>query len=461
MLFEDLKEYGPLNSKVIQDYINISNLHEYLRDYKKALDNHNQALKSLKQIHKEMHPSVAIILSDIGRLNSKMGSNEEGLKHCTEAYDFLVKNFGQSHPEVLVTLNDMGDINYRLFQYQEALRIYDQLLTLYSERGGLNQRAIALNLNKKGSVYLEIKDFKKAIEHFEKAYGILSNVYGSQSHPELSIILDDMALAYEVSGSKDKALEFYLKALEINEKFELERPESKLHSFNQIGRLYSRIGTHDKAIEYFEKALEFAQTSLKSNPCLAGTEYSILAICYERMGNLDKALEDIEKAIQIEGKYKGETTKDFALNLSHKGRFMALKGSVLEGLTICNEALAIMEKIGALNTPEGGRINHDIGRCYIIKGDLRKAQRCLHKGVKSLEKTLGSDELFLGYCLKDAAEVEFKLGNRAIGRALLKNTFKIFKHFLGKDNQVVQDSVRLGEEWEKQGLMEKSHTKMF
>jgi len=459
LLISDLKAYGPTDAKIISDYINISNLYEYLHNYNKALEYQNQALDALRQIHNTMHPSVAIVLSDIARLNSKLGNNEEGLKHATQAYNILCQFLGSNHPEVLVTLNDMGDINYRLHQYEEALKIYDQLLNLYIEKEAENQRLVAVCLNKKGSVYLEIKEFDQAIQHFDRAYGILKDVYKSHNHPELSIILDDMALAYEVSGDKDKALEIYHQALVINEEFAQDRPEAKLNSFNQIGRLYSRMGNHDQAIEYFEKALKFAKANFAIDPSIIASEYSILAICYERMNNLDKALEYISKALEIETQ-KGGESKEVALSLSHKGRFLALKGSLDEGLELCNNALEIIVRIDPSNIAETGRIYHDIGRCYILKEDIKVAHGFLQKSKKLLEKTHGSDELFLGFCLKDVAEVEFKLGNKVKARELLKNAFKIFKYFLGKDNQVVQDSIRLGEEWEKNALIEKSHTKM-
>jgi len=458
LLIADLKIYDPADPKIISDYINISNLYEYLHNYNKALEYQNQALGALKQIHPEMHPSIAIIISDIARLNSKLGNNEEGLKHSTQAYEILCQFLGPNHGEVLVTLNDMGDINYRLHKYEEALKIYEQLLNVYMEKGE-NQRLIAVCLNKKGSVYLEMKDFEQAIKHFDQAYGILKDVYKSHNHPELSIILDDMALAYEVSGDKEKALEIYQQALTINEEFAEDRPEAKLNSFNQIGRLYSRIGSHDQAIEFFEKALEFAKAHLAIDPSIVASEYSILAICYERMNNLDKALEYITKAIEIESQ-KGGQNKETALSLSHKGRFLAMKGSLDEGLELCNQALELILRVEPSNIAETGRIYHDVGRCYILKGDVRKAHGYLQKSKKLLEKTHGSDELFLGYLLKDVAEVEFKLGNRTKARELLKNAFKIFKYFLGKDNQVVQDAIRLGEDWEKSALIEKAHTKL-
>jgi len=460
ILMHDLKRYGPLDKKIIADYYNISNLYENLHDYKKALEYQKQSLDTMKKMDAAMHPSIAMVMSDIARLNSKLGNNEEGLKNMQQAYEILCKYFGPTHSEVLLTLNDLGDINFRMNRYEEALQIYDKILKVYEETNGVNQRTFAVTLNKKGSVYLEMKDFKKAIEHFEKAYEILKNVYQSQSHPELSIILDDMALAYEVSGEKDKALELYLQALEINEKFAQDRPEAKLNSFNQIGRLNSRIGNYDQAIEYFEKALNFAKSNLSTDQSLIANEYSILALCYERMNNLDKALEDISKSIEIEFQAKGGESKEAALSLSHKGRFLALKGQNEEGLKLCNEALEIIQRVAPNNVSETGRINHDIGRCYILGGDIRKARGYIRTAKLLLEKTHGSDELFLGFCLKDAAEVEFNLGNRTIARELLKNAFKIFKYFLGKDNQVVIDTIRLDEEWEKFGLMDKSHTKL-
>lgn len=184
----------------------------------------------------------------MGRIYSKIGDNETGLRFCMEALDVMRVQYGDHHPEVLVTMNDIADIHFRMKNFKEAQKMFEKLISQYTSIGGENQRSVAVVLNKLGSVYSESEDFERAIECFEKGIKILNIVNNNKIHPELAILAEDLAGAYETKGDKEKALYWYEEAYKINNEFASERPLPKVNSLNKLGRTYSRLGNMDKAI---------------------------------------------------------------------------------------------------------------------------------------------------------------------------------------------------------------------
>ncbi len=61
-----------------------------------------------------------------------------------------------------------------------------------------------------------------------------------------------MTLVYQQWGKPEMALEYFQKALDIDE--ELKDIRGKATRFNNIGDVYKHSGESDKALEYFQKA---------------------------------------------------------------------------------------------------------------------------------------------------------------------------------------------------------------
>jgi tetratricopeptide (TPR) repeat protein len=66
-------------------------------------------------------------------------------------------------------------------------------------------------------------------------------------------------------GEYSKAVSFYEKSLEIQQKIFLSNHPDFAQSFNNIGFVYSNTGERSKALSYFKHALGIFENSLLSN----------------------------------------------------------------------------------------------------------------------------------------------------------------------------------------------------
>ena len=69
----------------------------------------------------------------------------------------------------------------------------------------------------------------------------------------LATTLNNIGLVYDRMGQRDKALEYYNKALPISE--EVGDRGGLATTLNNIGLVYNKMGQRDKALEYYNKAL--------------------------------------------------------------------------------------------------------------------------------------------------------------------------------------------------------------
>src|ERR1700739_733673 len=86
-----------------------------------------------------------------------------------------------------------------------------------------------------------------------------------------------IGVAYENKGNYPKALEYYLKALKINE--ERENKNGIANCYNDIGVVYEIQSEYSKALEYYFKALKIREEKANKKG---------MANCYNNIANVYK-----------------------------------------------------------------------------------------------------------------------------------------------------------------------------
>ncbi len=78
---------------------------------------------------------------------------------------------------------------------------------------------------------------------------------------------------YDAQGAYPQALEYYDKALAIDEKVHGKEHPYTATSYNNIGSMYYQWGKYPEALEYLEKALKIRKAKLGDNhPDTIGTQ---------------------------------------------------------------------------------------------------------------------------------------------------------------------------------------------
>ncbi|MEZ4907844.1 MAG: tetratricopeptide repeat protein [Saprospiraceae bacterium] len=167
-------------------------------------------------------------------------------KMLNEAIGYLDKAL-KIHPQYINALLLKSNAEYFLKNYENAIEGYEKILAKvpnYSDA----QRNLSIALRDAGKYYGEQKnDLKKAIFYLQKSYNINSDDYET-------VRLFGIANAF--SGNNDKALELFLKAVQL-------QPDNA-GAYVNLGNLYYNIGDRVNGKKYHDKALSLNPDIFKS-----------------------------------------------------------------------------------------------------------------------------------------------------------------------------------------------------
>jgi tetratricopeptide (TPR) repeat protein len=263
------------------------------------------------------------------------------------------------------------------FQDKEELlrrkRINEHLLEKVRDREGK-----AKILGELGVIFYYSGELEKALEYYEKALELEEELEIKEG---IASILGNIGIVYSTRGELDKALEYYRKVLKLYE--ELGIKEGMAIAIGNIGTIYQIKGELDKALEYYEKALKLHEELGRKREM--GANLGNIGVVHGIKGELDKALEYHEKALKLHEELGGK--KGMAIALVNIGIVYRIKGEFDKASEYYEKALELDEELGRKEGMAIALVN--IGGVYQDKGELEKALDYFEKGLK-IFKDMGS-----------------------------------------------------------------------
>src|SRR5258706_2819495 len=181
----------------------------------------------------------------------------------------------------------------------------------------------------------------------EQALQILSS---TSFHREEGAIKSLFAQTYNnhgiynhIKGDYLKALDYYLKALKIDE--ELSNKTGIVKELNNIGIVYWNQSDYPKALDYYLKALKIDEELGDENGIASGL--GNIGIVYSYQADYPKALDYYLKALQMEEKL-GDENK-IAIVLGNIGTLYTKTGKFKEANVKLKKAIELDDSIGAKN----------------------------------------------------------------------------------------------------------------
>ncbi len=230
-------------------------------------------------------------------------------------------------------------------------------------------------LNDLGLIYYHLGELDKALEYFMKALEIGKEIGYKKI---IAAIYLNIGNVYRIRGELDTAIEYYNKALKMSE--ELGHKYGMAISYLNIGNIYSMEWKFDRALEYYNKAIKIGK-EIKDK--------EIIAAGYTNIGNinmmrnkLDKAMDYYNKAMKIctELGYKEIISVIYA----NIGDIYNKKGELDKAIEYYNKAIELDRTIGDI---EGMAIVYrNIGGIYLLKGELDKALEYYNKALELFNK---------------------------------------------------------------------------
>ena len=300
-------------------------LHIYLGEYDMAISYSEQSLKSFKQINDKR--GIAKSMNSLGIIYKRRSNYEKSL------------NYLQQSLNILENLNDSSLI----------ASILKNLSLLYQNLGNFNKASEFLLRNIK--ILKELNDFKK----LTKSYMSLGNIYVrkgkytealfyykkslalTKSTRSKSLLLNNIADAYESLGRYDDAFVYYKEALKI--KKALKNKEALINSYRGLGNILIIKGKFNEGEKYLLKGLALAKAL--GNLSRIQKTLSCLQSAYEQKGLYKKSLYYMkmhniiqdsiynktyaEKIATLEKKYETEKQKQQIANLEKDYRIQHLE----------------------------------------------------------------------------------------------------------------------------------------
>ena len=130
------KHYGQEHLEVATTLTNLGNTYRELKDYEKAKELFERALKTLERHYGQDHFGVAITLTNLGNVYGDLGDFDWAKEIIERAVNIDVKHFGEDDVEVAMTLRNLAMTHGKLGEYQQAAEMLERVLPVFETHFG-------------------------------------------------------------------------------------------------------------------------------------------------------------------------------------------------------------------------------------------------------------------------------------------------------------------------------------
>jgi len=238
----------------------------------------------------------------------------------------------------------------------------------------------AESLKELGACYYNKSDYSNALQEYQKALNILSHIKRNDLEVQklYSVIIGNIGMVYNQRGESPKALEYYFKALKINEK--IGNLKSQANNLTNIGNVYYYQKDDSSALVYYLKALKINEQI--GNKYSQAVTLNNIANVYNDQKNFNKALDFYFKALKI--CEENNDLRGQASNLGNIGLVYKEQKDYDKALEFYMKALKICEEIPDKRSQA---INlENIASLYLYQKKYKEAEEFLKKAVQIAEE---------------------------------------------------------------------------
>jgi len=263
---------------------------------------------------------------------------------------------------------------------------FAQIASIFETASEVLRETDAVWIGNAGYLWLVLVEFRRALDCNHRAVELLEQY--APGSPELATAYNNLGSSYSNLGEHEKALEYQLKSLKIEEQVLPPNHPDRATSYNNMGTTYGELGEHEKELEYQLKALEIREQVLPpTHPDLA-ISYNNVGGTYGALGDHEKELEYQHKALEIREQVLPPTHPDLAISYNNVGGTYGALGDHEKALEFKLKALEILERALPLEHPNNVICRSNIASTYAQMGDFIRAAEYMRRALDSAERSM-------------------------------------------------------------------------
>ncbi len=220
-----------------------------------ALSMSEQALDDLTATGGEDSPLRLMALQVAGAASQRQGDMRTARIRLEAAAKLSERALGPSHPKTAVALNnyaqllsELGDREGAVLRFRQAIDIQHALgLDHHPDTGRMFMNQAAAGSASLDELSIEL--YGLAMQTFEAAYG-------TREHPEIGLVLRGIADVHQMHGRPSMAIEQYAAALAILEATLSDSHPEMSTTLNNLATAHATAGDYDAAIPLFRRVLD-------------------------------------------------------------------------------------------------------------------------------------------------------------------------------------------------------------
>ena len=301
----------------------LGNLYDNIGSYELARQQYGKAL--------ELDPQSIDVLLAMGRMLTRTGDPQGGLKYLNTGYSLAVQ--GNNADKKAASLQAMGLAYESLNKLEDALRSLQESLSLRRQVGDL--RGAAASLSEIGVVSSQLGQTKNAEAGFLEALKIRRQIGDKRG---LGATLLDYGNFVDDRGDHDQALKLYTESLQIQRDTNNESREAIC--LNNIGSVHFSKGEYEDALTYFQQALQLREKAKAPRDIVESINN--VAETSTMMGRYNEAISQYMRALELRrtmGDKRGAAIESYSIGtvFEYQGRFGAAVNSKQEALKAFQE----------------------------------------------------------------------------------------------------------------------------
>ncbi|MFO7737347.1 MAG: tetratricopeptide repeat protein, partial [Desulfatiglandaceae bacterium] len=326
-------------------------------------------------------------------------------------------------------------------RYQEATRYAEALVTAGEKAFGKDHPNMSILLNNLAERYRSLGNYARAEPLYKKSLAIVEKTYGP-NHPHVARGLNNLAALYDSLGDYASAEPLYKRSLAIKEKTLGAKHPSIAISLNNLAGLYTNLGDYTRAEALYKKSLGIMEKVSGPNHPDVGKILNSLAMLYWSTGDYTRSMQLLKRSLAIKEKSLGSEHPNVAKSLMNLAALYTTLDDYAGAVPLYTRSLAIMEKALGPTHPEVAKVLDNLAGLYFSFGDLARAKPLLEKSLAIKEKTLGSEH----------PDVALSLHNLGIFYASsddFENSYSMFKRAQEIDNNLIDQVIGFTSEEQK------------